>query len=48
MDAGYGLMEVQPVDLFPHTFHIETVTLWKAGSGHSHKAIEAASAIWAK
>jgi 23S rRNA (uracil1939-C5)-methyltransferase len=29
MDAGYVLAEVQPVDLFPHTFHIETVTAWK-------------------
>jgi 23S rRNA (uracil1939-C5)-methyltransferase len=45
MDAGYGLAGVQPVDLFPHTFHVETVTLWKAVSGYSHKAIEAASAI---
>ncbi|GAB4562776.1 MAG: class I SAM-dependent RNA methyltransferase [Anaerolineae bacterium] len=25
---GYTLVEVQPIDLFPQTFHIETVSLW--------------------
>ena len=26
--AGFDLIEVQPVDMFPHTFHIESVSLW--------------------
>ena len=28
VDAGYRLIETQPVDLFPHTYHIETVSLF--------------------
>jgi 23S rRNA (uracil1939-C5)-methyltransferase len=28
MDGGYGLIDVQPLDMFPHTFHIETVSTW--------------------
>lgn len=34
VDAGYELLEVQPVDMFPHTHHIECVaTLRHRGSG---------------
>ena len=26
-EAGYKLIKIRPVDMFPHTFHIETVAL---------------------
>jgi 23S rRNA (uracil1939-C5)-methyltransferase len=29
VEAGYKLVKIRPVDMFPHTFHIENVTLLK-------------------
>jgi len=28
--AGYGLAALVPIDLFPQTFHIESISLWRA------------------
>ena len=25
IEAGYRIQQIQPVDMFPHTFHVETV-----------------------
>lgn len=33
--AGYRLTSVTPVDLFPHTFHVETVTVFDLGTNRS-------------
>jgi 23S rRNA (uracil1939-C5)-methyltransferase len=30
--AGYRLLEAQPVDMFPQTFHVETVAVWDKSS----------------
>jgi 23S rRNA (uracil1939-C5)-methyltransferase len=28
IEGGYHLMDVQPLDMFPHTFHIEMISTW--------------------
>jgi 23S rRNA (uracil1939-C5)-methyltransferase len=28
LDVGYALTDVQPLDMFPHTLHIETISTW--------------------
>lgn len=31
VEAGYKLIKIRPVDMFPHTFHIENVALLVKG-----------------
>lgn len=33
--AGYRLLKAQPVDMFPQTYHIETVSLWMRTEGRA-------------
>jgi 23S rRNA (uracil1939-C5)-methyltransferase len=29
-DAGFMLAKVQPLDMHPQTYHVQTVSLWQA------------------
>jgi 23S rRNA (uracil1939-C5)-methyltransferase len=38
VDAGFRLVKVRPVDMFPHTPHIECVALFEKNSGRASAA----------
>lgn len=34
VEGGYAPLAVQPIDMFPQTYHIETVSLWRPAEAH--------------
>jgi len=35
--AGYEIAELQPMDMFPHTYHLETAVALKLKDSHKKK-----------